>query len=174
MPRVWRLVTARFAETAFSGEGARRYGGRWNRKGVAVVYTAGSLSLAMLELLVQDQPLRAHYLSIPAEIPPEVGIERLDPDRLPADWRDPAALETLRGIGGDWAAGLASAVLAVPSAVIPVETNYLLNPRHPDFGRIRIGEPQELVSDLRLPAQAAGGNVGGANPTGLARRPAGT
>lgn len=152
MPRVWRLVTARFAETAFSGEGkgARRYGGRWNRKGVPVVYTAGSLSLAMLEMLVQDQPLRARYVTIAAEVPPGLDIERVDVDRLPADWRDPAALETLRTIGSEWAARLASAVLAVPSAVVPAETNYLLNPRHPDFGQIVIGEPQALVTDLRL------------------------
>ncbi len=150
MLRVWRLVTSRFAATAFSGEGARRYGGRWNRKGVPVVYTAGNLSLAMLEMLVQDQPLHARYLSIPAEIPSGLDIERVDIDRLPADWRDPAALNVLRTIGSDWVAGLGSAVLAVPSAVIPAETNYLLNPRHLDFGQIVIGEPQELVTDLRL------------------------
>jgi len=150
MLRVWRLVTARFAETAFSGEGARRYGGRWNRKGVPVVYTAGSLSLAMLELLVQDQPLRARYVTIPAEIPAGLKIDRVDIDRLPADWRDPAALETLRTIGSEWAAGLASAVLAVRSAIVPAETNYLLNPRHPELGQIVIGELQGLVTDLRL------------------------
>lgn len=150
MLRVWRLVTARFADTAFSGEGARRYGGRWNPKGVPVVYTSGSLSLALLEMLVQDQPLRARYVAIPAEIPPGVEVERLDMDRLPADWRTPAALETLRAIGGDWASRLATAVLAVPSAVISAETNYLLNPRHPGFGQILVGEAQELVTDLRL------------------------
>ncbi len=150
MLRVWRLVTARFAASAFSGEGARRYAGRWHRKGVPVVYTAGNLSLAMLEMLVQDQPLRARYLAIPAEIPSGLDIERVDIDRLPADWRDPAALDALRTIGSDWAAGLRSPVLAVPSAVVPAETNYLLNPRHPDFGQIVIGEAQELVTDLRL------------------------
>jgi RES domain-containing protein len=150
MPTVWRMVTARFAETAFSGEGARRYGGRWNRKGIPLVYTAGSQSLAMLEMLVQDQPLRARYVMIPAEIPAALEIEQLDLGRLPSDWRDPAAVEGPRAIGSEWAAGLASAVLAVPSAVIPSETNYLLNPRHPAFDRIAIGEPQELVTDLRL------------------------
>ena len=115
-----------------------------------VIYTAGSLSLAMLKLLVQDQPLQARYVTISAEVPPRLDIERVDIDRLPADWRDPAALETLRTIGSEWAARLASAVLAVPSAVVPTETNYLLNPRHPDFGQIVIGEPEQLVTDLRL------------------------
>lgn len=150
MPTVWRIITRRFAATAFSGEGARRFGGRWNRRGVPVVYTAGSQSLALLELLVQDEPLRASYQVIPARIPCDLGIERLMPERLPPDWRDPAVLETLRALGSEWAQGLASAVLAVPSAVVPSETNYLLNPRHPDFARIDIGEPQELVTDLRL------------------------
>jgi RES domain-containing protein len=71
-------------------------------------------------------------------------------DRLPPNWRDPAALDALRAIGSDWAAGLSTAVLAVPSAVVPAETNYLLNPRHPAFAEIAIGEPQELITDLRL------------------------
>jgi RES domain-containing protein len=147
---VCRLVTGRLADTAFSGEGARPYGGRWNRKGVPAVYTAGSLSLAMLELLVQDQPLRARYMAIPAEIPQDLEIERVDVARLPPDWRDPAALEALRAVGSDWGAALTTAVLAVPSAVIPIETNFLLNPKHPAFARIAIGEPKELITDLRL------------------------
>lgn len=150
MPTVWRILTARFAATAFSGEGARLYGGRWNRKGVPVVYTAGSQSLAMLEMLVQDEPLRARYMIIPAQIPPDLTIGRVSPEQLPPDWRDPAALETLRALGTAWATALTAPVLAVPSVVVPTETNYLLNPRHPDFVRIAVGEAQELITDLRL------------------------
>jgi RES domain-containing protein len=150
MLTVWRLVTARFAETAFSGEGARLYGGRWNRKGVAMVYTAGSQSLAMLEMLVQDEPLRARYVMIPAIMPANLRIERVVPAQLPANWRDAAARQDLQMLGTDWARRRSSAVLAVPSAVIPAETNYLLNPLHPACSRIRIGEPQEFVTDLRL------------------------
>ena len=156
MPTVWRIITRRFADTAFSGEGARRFGGRWNRRGVPVVYTAGSQSLALLEMLVQDEPLRASYLVIPAELPSDLLIEHLPAAHLPPDWRDPASLETLRTLGSDWAAGLTTPVLAVPSAVVPAETNYLLNPRHPDFPRIGIGEPQELVTDLRLLSRRQG------------------
>lgn len=146
MLTVWRLVTARLAETAFSGEGARLYGGRWNRKGVPMVYTAGSQSLAMLELL----PLRARYVMIPAAVPKNLKIERITPDQLPADWRSPAARDALQAIGGAWVKRRSSAVLAVPSAVIPSETNYLLNPLHPSFGRIEVGEAQEFITDLRL------------------------
>lgn len=150
MPTVWRLVTARYAESAFSGEGARLYGGRWNRKGIAMVYTAASQSLAMLEMLVQDEPLRARYVVIAAGIPEDMSIERLASDELPAAWRDPAARTLLQGLGSDWIKRASSAVLAVPSAVIPSETNYLLNPQHPDFGRIEIGRPAGFVTDLRL------------------------
>lgn len=147
---VWRIVTAGFVDTAFSGEGARRYGGRWNRKGVPLVYTAGSQSLALLEMLVQDEPLRARYRMIPVQIPADLTVQRIGPEQLPTDWRDAAALETLRALGTHWATGMASAVLAVPSAVVPAETNYLLNPRHPDFARIDFGQPEVLVTDLRL------------------------
>jgi len=150
MLSVWRLVTVRFADTAFSGEGARDYGGRWNQKGIPLVYTAGSQSLAMLEMLVQDEPLRARYIMIPAGIPTGMKIDRVSFEQLPSNWRNRTALERLRTIGTEWATQLSSAVLAVPSAVVPAETNYMLNPKHPDFAKISIGEPQELVTDLRL------------------------
>lgn len=147
---VWRLVTARFAETAFTGEGARLYGGRWNRKGVPLIYAAGSQSLAMLEMLVQDEPLRARYVMISVTIPKGLKIERIQPEQLPPNWRDMAAREQLQAMGTAWARKQSSAVLAVPSAIIPAETNYLLNPLHPAFAKIEIGEAQEFITDLRL------------------------
>ena len=99
MLTVWRLVTARFAASAFSGEGARLYGGRWNRKGVPMVYTSGTQSLAMLEMLAQDDPLRARYVVIPASIPDRVAVERIAVEDLPAGWRGLAAREQLAGLG---------------------------------------------------------------------------
>jgi RES domain-containing protein len=150
MLHVWRLVTARFAASAFSGEGARLYGGRWNRKGVPMVYTSASLSLAVLEMLVQDDPLRAAYVAIEAAIPDEVHMERLTVNELPADWRSLGARTELQEIGTVWARRLSSAVLAVPSAVVPVEANYLLNPLHPDFNWIEVGPPMPFGTDPRL------------------------
>lgn len=150
MLTVRRLVTSRFAKSAFSGDGARLYGGRWNRKGVPLVYTAATQSLAMLEMLVQDEPLRARYVMIEARIPKGVQIHRVKVEDLPTDWRGIAAREKLRGIGTGWARKRSAAVLAVPSAVIPAETNYLLNPLHPDFRRIRVGKPERFETDLRL------------------------
>src|SRR5688572_17912578 len=103
MLTVWRLTTARFARSAFSGEGARLYGGRWNNKGIPLVYTAATQALAMLEMLVQDEPLRARYVVIDARIPASVKVERLSIDDLPADWRELHARGKLRAIGSAWA-----------------------------------------------------------------------
>jgi RES domain-containing protein len=150
MLTVWRLTTARFMRSAFSGEGARLYGGRWNNKGVPLVYTAATQALAMLEMLVQDEPLRARYVMIEARIPTSVRIERLSAADLPTQWRELNARGELRAIGSEWARKQTAAALAVPSAVIPAELNYLLNPLHPDFRRISIGKPQRFETDLRL------------------------
>ena len=150
----WRVVTERYADSAFSGEGARLYGGRWNPKGVALVYTAQTQSLALLEMLVQDSPLRARYVMIPARIP-ETLIERVDPSNLPPDWRELSARTELQQIGAMWVKTRTSAVLAVPSAIVPAETNYLLNPSHPDFAQIAIGARDEWETDPRLLRRAA-------------------
>ena len=147
---VWRIVTHRFAASAFSGEGARLFGGRWNRKGEAVVYTAQSRSLAFLEMLVQDEPLRANYVLIPAEIPGDIARLKIDSKQLSEHWRTLEARETLQEIGGRWLHSGKYCVLEVPSAVIPAELNLLLNPAHRDFARIKIGQAEKLESDLRL------------------------
>ena len=147
---VWRITSSRRARTAFSGDGARLYGGRWNPKGVPLVYVAESRALAMLEMLVQDEPLAARYVVIPAALPEGLRIEQVDPRRLPADWRSPRRVEGTRGIGAAWAASRRTVALAVPSAVVPGDANYLLNPLHPDFKRIRVGRPSLLVTDIRL------------------------
>lgn len=150
MLSVWRITTAAYARSAFSGEGARLYGGRWNPKGVPMVYTAASQSLAMLEMLVQDQALRARYVMIEARIPGSMPIDRLRVDDLPSEWREVGARAKLQAIGAEWARKRRTAVLAVPSAIVPAESNYLLNPLHPDFKRIKVGKPATVKTDLRL------------------------
>src|SRR5271165_332984 len=141
MLTAWRITTAAYARFAFSGEGARLYGGRWNPKGVPIVYTAANQSLAMLEMLVQDQPLRARYVMIEVRIPSRVTIERIRIANLPSDWQEIGARGRLQAIGSEWARKRGAAVLAVPSAIVPAELNYLLNPLHADFNRIKIGKP---------------------------------
>jgi RES domain-containing protein len=150
MCTVWRITTARFAASAFSGEGARLYGGRWNPKGWEVVYTAQSQSLALLELMVQDDPLRAHYVLLAVQLPADMAHTRIEVDQLPPDWRSTGARDVLQDLGVAWLQAASTAVLSVPSAVVSAERNYLLNPRHHDFARIRIGAPQSLQTDTRL------------------------
>jgi len=150
MRTVWRITTARFAQSTFSGEGARLYGGRWNPKGWEVVYSAESQSLALLELMLQDDPLRAHCVRIPAQLPADLPETRLDVGALPNDWRTLGARDVLQARGLAWREGGQTAVLNVPSAVVPAERNYLLNPRHPDFVRIAMGAAQSLQTDTRL------------------------
>lgn len=141
---VWRLVTHKFISSAFSGEGARFYGGRWNKKGTLMVYTAATQSLAMLEMLVQDEPLRANYAIIPAYIPTHISTTCITLNELQA------MKEDSQSIGTTWVKSEVTAVLAVPSAVIPAENNYLLNPTHPDFTKIIIGQAEVFPTDVRL------------------------
>lgn len=156
MLEVWRITTARFAATAFSGEGARLFGGRWNPKGYPVIYTAQSRALALLEMLVQDDPLRARYVLIPVRIPAAIGVSEIDLAGLPPDWRALSTRDHLQAVGRDWLEQGASAVLGVPSAVLPAERNYLINPNHPDFARIVVGAAEPLETDLRLMRNLAG------------------
>jgi RES domain-containing protein len=153
---VFRIVTRARAADAFSGEGARLYGGRWNPKGLRVVYTASARSLAILEMLVQDQPLRAEYVIIAAKIARGVRIESVPIAALPRHWRSAEQVEHLRRIGAEWLQRGSSAVLSVPSAVVPQEGNYLLNPVHADFAKIKLGKPEALVTDERLIARLGG------------------
>lgn len=147
----WRITQAAFAGVAFTGEGARRYPGRWNPAGLPVVYTAGSLSLAVLEMLVHldDAALLEQYIAIPVEFGENL-CSRLPRASLPVEWRACPPGAATRHLGADWIRGRHSAVLDVPSVVIPHERNFLLNPNHPDFGKIKRGTPAPLPFDRRL------------------------
>lgn len=151
MPLAWRITKSHYVGRAYDGEGARRIGGRWNSKGTAMVYASASASLALLEVLVhvEDESLLPAYTLVSAEVDDDL-IERLDEAVLPPDWRSSPAPPELRQIGDDWAAGLRSAALAVPSVVVPWETNLLLNPSHPRFAELRIDAPRRFDLDRRL------------------------
>ncbi|HEY1252435.1 MAG TPA: RES family NAD+ phosphorylase [Thermoanaerobaculia bacterium] len=148
--RVWRLCKR--AHAAFDGEGARLVGGRWNPRGTRMIYTSGSLSLAALEILVHCEPtlLPADLVAIAADIPASLAIEPVDESLLPADWTRMPAPDALAELGKAWLAAARSPVLSVPSAIVPRERNYLLNPAHPDFARIRRGSPEGFSLDPRL------------------------
>lgn len=146
-----RIVKPRYAEDAFSGEGARIHGGRWNSRGHPVVYTASTLSLAALELLVNvpRQEWFREFAVVHCWFP-EAIVEELDRALLPDDWHTYPPPPRLLQLGNEWIESRASVVLAVPSAVIETETNYLINPEHPDFASVDIGEPKPFTLDRRL------------------------
>lgn len=149
--RAWRIVQQRYAERALDGEGACLFGGRWNLPGTRMVYTAESLSLATLEILVNlDSPETLdRYISLPLEF--DEGLcKAVDFDSLPADWAAEPAPAAIRRLGSAWAAAGESAVLVVPSAVVHNEHNFLLNPEHPDFVKIRPGRVADFRLDPRL------------------------
>ncbi|MGH7857478.1 MAG: RES family NAD+ phosphorylase [Candidatus Binatia bacterium] len=154
---VWRICARRHARAAYSGAGAKLTGGRWNPRGTAVVYTSATLSLAALELLVHLDPdtLPDDLVAVPAEIPDSVAIDRLEERTLPRDWRSYPAPDALADLGLGWIKAGKFAVLAVPSVVVPKERNYLLNPGHSDFAKIRIGDAEWFHLDPRLRARAS-------------------
>jgi RES domain-containing protein len=146
----WRITKRKHAKDALSGSGARRYGGRWNSPGTAIVYTSETQSLAVLEMLVHlEQPdLLQRYVLIPVTID-ETLIEKLDRSRLPRQWQTAPPIE-LRAIGDEWASRKPCVALQVPSALVPAENNVLLNPAHPSFKQLIIGEPVSFTFDQRL------------------------
>jgi len=149
---VWRLTSARHGGHAFDGEGARVYGGRWNHPGTAIVYCSATLSLAALEYFVHVEPALAppSLVAIAADLPAGLDIETLEIEALPASWRSYPAPERLRDLGTGWVRSKRTAVLQVPSSVVPHEMNVLLNPAHPDFAKIRLHDPEPFAFDPRM------------------------
>lgn len=151
MVSAWRIVKARYAASAFDGEGARRSGGRWNSPGTSVVYASSTASLAMLEMLV--------HLGAPGALPGYVLIEcRIDPALvlplqralLPKNWQAYPAPAEARAIGDRWVKQGRSVALQVPSVVVPHEHNFLINPAHSKFPSVKILPPTPFPFDARL------------------------
>jgi len=147
----WRIAKRKHARAAFTGEGARLFGGRWNSPGLAVVYTAQSQSLAALEMLVhlESPELLANYILFEVGIDESL-ISRVELSQLPKNWRVDPPPANVRAMGDSWLVGGASAVLRVPSALVPGENNFLLNPHHKDFPKLHVGKPLPFRFDPRL------------------------
>jgi RES domain-containing protein len=148
--RVWRIASA--AHVLFDGEGARRYGSRWTPRGLPAVFTSATLSLATLERFVNtDADLEpVDLVTIAVDIETNIAIETIAVGDLPADWRTYPAPTALAMIGERWLRESTSAVLSVPSAVIPTERNFILNPTHPDVARIVINPSEPFSFDPRM------------------------
>jgi RES domain-containing protein len=139
---------------AFDGAGGLHRSGRWHAQGNRVVYVAASEALAALEILVHLTSFAQipDYVCVKAHIPEEIVTEVRDLGGLPADWRSSDSIQA-RALGTRWLVARQSAVLRVPSVVIPRESNYAINPEHPDFYRIQIEPPLAFEFDIRLLAR---------------------
>jgi RES domain-containing protein len=151
MPTAWRITVTRDPARAFSGDGARIRGGRWNSKGTRIVYAADYPAGAILEQLVQV----SFFASLPvyqlfAITFPETAVSTVSTATLPVAWRDPSRDPAVQAIGDAWISGAISLVLRVPSAVAPHHSNYLINPAHPAFPSLKIDPPEQYTLDPRL------------------------
>jgi len=151
MRRAWRITKAINAADAFDGEGARLYGSRWSTPGHRVAFASETLSLATLEVFVhlQTSSLLAAYVCFSVEFSEE-WAKHLDPGLLPKNWRRFPAPAEIQGIGDRWVRESSSLLLQVPSAIIPQEFNFLINPAHEDFPKLKIEGPMPFGIDARL------------------------
>jgi RES domain-containing protein len=148
---VYRITTTRYSRD-LSGTGARLHGGRWNPKGISVVYTAESRALATVEYVVHvplslvPRDLSMVTLHIPDGIPCKTMVIA----DLPANWRDYPAPPALADLGAQWATAQQTLLLRVPSAVVAQEYNMLMNPLHPDMPQVTIAHVEPYQFDARV------------------------
>lgn len=151
---LWRITRAPFAD--LSGEGARRFGGRWNPVGIPLVYATTSLALAVLETLVHTDPdlLPDDLVAMRLEVPP-LSLETHTDATLPSGWREEIGSAHAQAFGATWAGDRRSALLLLPSVLLPAqaaspEVNVIINPLHPEMDGIRIVEQIPFTFDPRL------------------------
>lgn len=149
---LWRITKRAYSATPLDGEGSRRFGSRWNHPGVRIASTSATLSLAVLEYIVHVDPdvLPADLVSVNVIVPQTIVPKVLDVSALPRNWRDYPAPENLADVGDAWQRRGESLLLRIPSAIVPEEDNILVNPEHPDFSRVRVGEVKAFAFDPRL------------------------
>lgn len=148
---VYRIGAARFI-TDTKGTGAKLAGGRWNDKGRAVLYTSQSIALACLEVLVHygQRALATKFRKLSVTVPKGISLKEIRVSTLSRGWNGFPEARECREIGNAWLEQGRACVLKVPSVVVREEYNYLLNPAHPEFKRIRFGKPQKMNFDPRL------------------------
>ncbi len=152
MLTTYRICKTKYVAAMFDGEGARLYGGRWNSRGTRIIYTAGSLSLAALEMLVHfnNEEILLSYSFAAAEFDESLILPVEEFGTLPENWSNSPPPLDIQRIGDQWAQSRTSVVLKVPTSVLPVEFNYLINIEHPEFSKVKLGEPQTFTFDERL------------------------
>lgn len=147
----WRITRKQHVDKAFSGEGAKIFGGRWNPVGYPMVYVAQTLSLAILELIVHldDDSDITSFVAIPVTFDRSL-VHVLPQSQLPKNWFDLPISEQSQMVGKKWLEQKQSVLLQVPSSVVPSERNFLINPLHPKFAQLEIGSPQSICIDQRI------------------------
>jgi len=147
---VFRICNNQYSRD-LSGNGAKLAGGRWNRKGVPVLYTSGSVSLATLEVLVHiPVTLVPSNFSLVEIAIPDHSISSLETKNLPEGWDDLIPLDLLKTVSDKWITENKFLVLKVPSIIVRSEFNYLINPQHEDFKNISVKSVQPFRFDERL------------------------
>lgn len=149
--QVFRLARERYANT-LSGKGAALYGARWNSPGIEMIYTAGNRSLAMAEVAVHVTlaTMPPDYRMITIHIPDSVLIKKMSADKLPEQWQAFPYIAETQHIGDDFVRNHTHAVLQIPSVVTKGDFNFLINPMHPDFKKIKIQSVEPFPFDARL------------------------
>jgi RES domain-containing protein len=145
--RIWRITARKHIETVFSGVGGLYASGRWHPQGYKISYTSESLALASLEVFVHSETTDIPLACVSAIIPDTTSI--LEITDLSVNWQGVAAYPILQEIGRKWLRTMEYPVLKVPSAIIPVEYNYLINPEHPDL-RLQTEQVLEFQFDRRM------------------------
>lgn len=152
MTRVYRILRKPYAKKPLDGEGAYRFGGRWSSIGTRLAYTAEHLSLAMIEYFIHidaDDPPK-DLVAVTAEVPDSISRTSISAKQLPANWRQSPSPPELGGIGDRFVRNGRAAILIVPSALAPAESNWLINPKHPEFSRIRVHSAEAFEYDSRF------------------------
>jgi RES domain-containing protein len=145
--RIWRITAARHIDTVFSGIGGLYASGRWHPQGYKISYTSESLALASLEVFVHLETIDIPLACVSAIVPESTPI--LEMADLPSDWRDVSAYPSLQERGRKWLRAMEYPVLKVPSAIVPVEFNYLINPEHPDLN-LEVEQVLKFEFDRRM------------------------
>jgi RES domain-containing protein len=146
---VYRISNCKYIDD-LSGQGAALYGGRWNSEGVYLLYTAGSGSLAMLESLVHfGGRIIGDYCQVVLQLPDEA-IKEIPGHQLPLNWREHPPPDLLKAWGDQFSEEGSYLALKVPSVLVPQEFNYLLNPSHPAFKKIKVVTQDIVRIDERL------------------------
>lgn len=146
------MVKSKWLDSAFDGIGAKRTGGRWNSKGRLCTYVSSSVSLALLEVMVhlQSYDLLKRYILMEIEFPSDFAMLLSDED-LPLNWREYPAPPETADIGDAWLTDGVSLALSVPSVVVPMERNFLLNPTHIGFAAaVATARAVDFSADSRL------------------------